>query len=221
MTADAADLSARYYTDLAAAFVRGRLSDAPALPPAELVRHGLAAGLRLHKFKRTAELPRVRKVLGVLRGLAPADLLDVGSGRGVFLWPLLDAFPDLRVTAIDQNPRRVGDLQAVAAGGVGRLTARVMDVRRLDLPDRSVDGVTFLEVLEHLADPAKALAEAVRLARRFVVVSVPSKEDDNPEHIHLFDRPAIQGLFAAAGVGRVNCEFVLNHLIAVAAVTPP
>jgi hypothetical protein len=32
-------------------------------------------------------LPRVRKVLGVLRGVHPANLLDVGSGRGAFLWP--------------------------------------------------------------------------------------------------------------------------------------
>jgi len=106
-TDEADDLPARYHLDPAAAFVRGKLADAPDLPPADLVRHGLKAGLRLHKFKRTSGLPRVRRVLGVLRGLAPADLLDVGSGRGVFLWPLLDAFPELRVTAIDRNPQRV------------------------------------------------------------------------------------------------------------------
>src|SRR5262245_9846679 len=93
------DLAARYYLDLAAAFVRGRLTDAPDLPPADLFLLGRRAGLRLHKFKRAAELPRVRRVLGLLRSLAPADLLDVGSGRGVFLWPLLDAFPHLPVTA--------------------------------------------------------------------------------------------------------------------------
>ena len=38
--------------------------------------------LRLHRFKRTAGLPRVRRVLGALKGFAPETLLDVGSGRG-------------------------------------------------------------------------------------------------------------------------------------------
>jgi hypothetical protein len=88
------DASPGYFTELAAAFVRGRLPDAPPLPAGELIALGRRAGLRLHKFKSNAGLPRVRRVLGVLRGLAPADLLDVGSGRGTFLWPMLDAFPD-------------------------------------------------------------------------------------------------------------------------------
>jgi ubiquinone/menaquinone biosynthesis C-methylase UbiE len=209
-------LADRYYTELAAGFVRAKLPHAPALPAPDLVRFGLQQGLRLHKFKRTSALPRVRKVLGILRGLVPEDLLDVGSGRGVFLWPLLDAFPTLPVTAIDVLPERVADIQTVAAGGVHRLRASVQDVTRLTMPDHSADVVSFLEVLEHLPQPARALAEAVRVARRFVVLSVPSHEDDNPEHLHLFSKGQLDTLFGAAGVRRVTFDAVLNHLIAIA-----
>ena len=213
-----AELARGYYLDLAAALVRHRRPELAHLPPAESFRRGVAAGLRLHHFKRSGGLPRVRKVLGILRGLAPADLLDVGSGRGVFLWPLLDNFPALRVLSIDRNPLHVADVHAVAAGGIKRLSAAVMDVHRLALADRSADVVTFLEVLEHLPQPGRALAEAVRVARRFVVVSVPSHEDDNPEHIHLFTRRSLSERFAAAGVKRLSFDAVLNHLIAVARV---
>lgn len=214
-----AEFERRYFAELAAAYVRGSMATAPgASAAAALIAQGLQAGLRLHRFKRTAELPRVRKVLGVLRGLAPTDLLDVGSGRGVFLWPLLDAFPDLHVWAIDRLPHRIAGIDAVHRGGVSRLNAAVMDVARLGFGAQSVDGVTMLEVLEHLPDPAQAAREAVRVARRFVVVSVPSREDDNPEHIHLFTRAALERLLLTAGARRVSFDGVLNHLIAVALV---
>src|SRR5438093_12404207 len=115
------DLARRFYLEPAAAFVRHALPDAPDGTPEGLVQLGLRAGLRLHRFKRTADLPRVRKVLGILRGLGPENLLDVGSGRGGFLWPLLDAFPWVPVTAIDRSAYRAGPLGAVAAGGHSRL----------------------------------------------------------------------------------------------------
>lgn len=43
----------------------------------------------------------------------------------------------------------------------------------LALPDKSVDVVVMLEVLEHLEDPARALAEVYRVARKAAVVSTP------------------------------------------------
>jgi 2-polyprenyl-3-methyl-5-hydroxy-6-metoxy-1,4-benzoquinol methylase len=206
------EIEARYFVELAAAFVRGKLGE-PALDGVEALRVGVARGLRLHKFKRNADLPRVRRVLGILRGLCPASLLDVGSGRGTFLWPLLDALPALEVTAIDRDPRRAADLGAVALGGVTRLSAHPMDATALAFEAGSFDVVTLLEVLEHMPAPELAALEAMRVARRAVVVTVPSKEDDNPEHLHLLDREKLESMFA--GARRVTIEHVLNHTVAV------
>ena len=212
-----------YFTKLAAAYVRGRLGITQ--PPlevsnrgdlAEVVAQGLGAGLRLHRFKRTMALPRVSRVLGILRGLRPDNLLDVGSGRGAFLWPLLDCFPDLPATAIDTDPKRVTDILAVAAGGIITLTGRVADITRSGFSDGAFDVVTMLEVLEHIPTPEQALSEAIRVARRFVIVSVPSHADDNPGHIHLFSRNRLTDLLREAGAARVTTEAVNNHWIAVA-----
>ncbi|MBO0727313.1 MAG: class I SAM-dependent methyltransferase [Blastocatellia bacterium] len=205
----------RYYTDLAAAFVRGKLGGAGDLSSEDLIEMGKARGLRLHKFKRQAELPRVRKVLSVLRGLAPASLLDIGAGRGAFLWPLLDSFPRLEVIALDNNPIRIADIDAVRRGGRGNLRSLLADAAAIGMADDCVDVVTTLEVLEHLARPALAAAEAVRIARNFVVASVPSKEDDNPEHVRLFNRETFGALWMTAGARGVNIQYVLNHMIAV------
>jgi ubiquinone/menaquinone biosynthesis C-methylase UbiE len=205
----------RYYTELAAAFVRGRIGGAGDPSSEELIRLGKAQGLRLHKFKRQAELPRVRKVLGILQGLAPASLLDVGSGRGAFLWPLLDSFPHMEVIALDRNPARVEDIYAVRRGGRPNLHSLLADATAIGLADDCVDVVTALEVLEHISLPALAAAEAVRVARKFVIASVPSKEDDNPEHIQLFSRESFVALWMEAGARGVNIQYVLNHLIAV------
>lgn len=200
----------RYYEELALSFVRGRLGD-----PVATLDDGLNAGLRLHKFKTNTELPRVQKVLGILRGLQPASLLDIGSGRGTFLWPMLAAFPGVPVTAIDYARQRASDIGAVRKGGVDRLSVARMDAERLGFRAQSFDIVTMLEVLEHMRDPLAALCCAAAAARRFVVISVPSVPDDNPEHLHLFTPDQLQAMASKAGAQRTTIEHVLNHRIAI------
>ncbi len=223
----------RYYQQLGAAFVRGRsIADGDPVLPGELLQTplerldelqlaalfqiGIESGLRMHKFKKTMELARVHHVFGILRNVWPSELLDIGSGRGAFLWPFLDVFPHAAVTAIDQNPQRAADLRSVQLGGVERLTACQADVTSLSFDDDRFDVVTMLEVLEHIPATDSALHEICRVAKRFVILSVPSKEDNNPEHIHLFTEDRLRTLLQQAGARHTSIDYVPGHIIVVA-----
>ena len=224
------ELIERYYLKLAAAYVRGKL--APKFPDDPLFSRGLEElseseleilfslgrenELKLHRFKISRELPRVAKVLGILKGFQPSEILDIGTGRGVFLWPFLDSFPYTSITCLDLLDYRVEDIQAVHHGGIEQISARHLSIVEAGFPDGSFDGITFLETLEHIPETEKAIEQVCRIARRFIIISVPSKEDDNPEHIHLFDQKRLAELFARQGIEKVKFDHVLNHLIAVA-----
>lgn len=174
-------------------------------------------GLPLHHFKRSDRmLPRVRYVLGFLKGIAFDSLLDVGSGRGAFLFPFLDSFPWVEVCSIDLLDRRVEMLSDIRRGGVERLSVMQANVCEQPLHAQSVDVVTLLEVLEHIPSVEAAVRAALQMARKFVVVSVPSKEDGNPEHIHLLTRERLTALFGACGAKRLSFDAVPGHLLMIA-----
>ena len=183
----------------------------------EIISVGNRSGLKMYRFKEKEDLPRVKMALGFLKGIYPENLLDVGSGRGVFLFPFMRDFPYAEVTALDILPHRFEFLDMIRSGGIERLNVLQENICTWDAPDNSFDVVTMLEVLEHIPEVEQAVKNAVRLAKRFVVVSVPSKPDNNPEHIHLLTKERLTALFTAAGAKKLHFDGVNGHLFMTAA----
>lgn len=182
-----------------------------------ILARGRDAGLNLYCFKKSlGELPRVKYVLEHLRTLAFDSILDVGSGRGKFLWPCLDAFPNAKVRSVDLSRKCVCDFDAVRLGGVSNLFGTQEDFCQLNEPDGSYDVVTLIEVLEHILPVAAAVNKAVRLAKKCVIVSALTRPDDDPEHVHLLTREVLTRLFHEAGCKRLCFDEVNGHLLLIA-----
>jgi SAM-dependent methyltransferase len=95
---------------------------------------------------------------------APAAVLDVGGGPGVYAAWLADAGYDVKL--VDLVPLHVERARELAAG---RFAAEQGDARSLAEPDESNDVVLLLGPLYHLIerdDRLMALAEARRILRR-------------------------------------------------------
>ncbi len=229
------DLEERYDVYTAAAWILGhsRQSGVPQLSKTvcgkqaencteeellAIVEAGREASLKLYPFKTgTQGLQRVRRVMGFLHSISFETMLDVGSGRGVFLMPFMKEFPWVRVTALDLLEKKVAFLNELADGGFPLLHAEQKNICDQPFPENSFDVVTLLEVLEHIPAVEKAVEAAVGMAKRYVVVTVPSKPDNNPEHIHLLTKDRLTQLFMRAGCTRLHFDGVEGHLFLVAA----
>lgn len=217
-----------YYSGILKAFLKGRLNpekqsllglneDEPYTDQTEqkIVKYCRKHDIKIHQFKKTMDLPRVKKVLGILAGIYPGLLLDIGFGRGAFLWSLLERFPDLDITALEKQEDFVKDVRTINKGGIDNINGIIGDVEQLPFQNDSFDVVTILEVLEHLPGYAKALQEVIRVAKQFVIISVPSHEDNNPEHIHLLSKDTLTGVLHDLGQKKLSISYVHNHMIVV------
>lgn len=183
-----------------------------------VVSQGEAAGLRLDRFKRTLGPPHLQRIFSLLGQVAPDNLLEVGTGRDDFLWRFLEEFPRVSVTAIDRNPRRVADVRVVQAGGLERLSGSSMDGASLQYTDRSFDVVTLLDVLAESVDPGGVIAEARRVARQLVFVSVPLSATGPVKCARHLEQKQLRGWLEQAGCGRFRIAPAWGHLIGVAQV---
>ena len=182
----------------------------------KLEKIGKDNNLKLYYFKEKDDLPRVNVVLGFFKSVYPTSILDIGSGRGVFLFPLLRDFSYANITSLDILEKRVELLNLIKIGGVNNLDVYQDDICTYDVCDNSYEVVTMLEVLEHIPNAFDAVKNACRIASRFIVVTVPSKEDDNPEHIHLLTKEKLIYMFNQCGVTNLKFGGVNGHLFLVA-----
>jgi 2-polyprenyl-3-methyl-5-hydroxy-6-metoxy-1,4-benzoquinol methylase len=97
---------------------------------------------------------------------AGPSIVDLGCGLGGYSKVLAER--GFQVQAFDVVPEYVE-----RARGLG-VAAELYDGERLPLADASVDTVILLEVIEHLEQPERVLAEARRVARRNVLVTTPN-----------------------------------------------
>jgi SAM-dependent methyltransferase len=129
------------------------------------------------------------------------DVLDVGCGTGSMLAELTRR--GAHATGVDALP------QAVAMAAYRCPTARVLEAGADALPfkARSFDGVTMLDVLEHV-DETRALTEIRRVLRPggWLLVTVPagawlwSYRDDDAGHLRRYSRTRLEGALAGAGL---------------------
>jgi SAM-dependent methyltransferase len=104
---------------------------------------------------------QARMLAGILRGFpGPAVILDVGCGDGSALAVAADLNPAHRFAGIDWSG---GALRRARALGLTVLRGSVD--RRLPVADGAADVVIMSELIEHLVDPDRAVAEVRRVLR--------------------------------------------------------
>jgi hypothetical protein len=128
--------------------------------------------------------------------LVGSRVVDLGSCFG-FL-PLRLAAAGMDVVATDLSAPTMKLLARVSRTLRRRVQTICCDAARVPLPDRDADTVTVVHLLEHLTPGAAddVLEEALRLARRCVVVAVPFEDEPRAcyGHIQRFDIAALRRL---------------------------
>ena len=101
----------------------------------------------------------------------PESVLDVGCGEGVLTVEWADRLGDGRVVGIDlEDPKLKGEWEKRARPN---LEFRAEEATRLSFADDEFDMATAIEVLEHVPQPEWTVEEMARVARRWLLVSVP------------------------------------------------
>lgn len=144
-------------------------AERPSLP-SEIIEHyeTVEEAERLESADSEIEKIRTQELLRRYLPPAPAVILDIGGGAGVYAFWLAER--GYQVHLVDGTPRHVAQAEEVAEK-IGRqplASIKLGDARQLDHPDSSVDGVLLLGPLYHLTerdDRILALREAFRVLR--------------------------------------------------------
>jgi SAM-dependent methyltransferase len=186
---------ATYYPDTYTAYVPGVRPRRRGRTPGELLE-----SLRLEAIIRFGPYRRVWR-------RSPGRLLDVGCGTGDMA--AVFARHGWDVSAVEPSARAAEYARAM---GIDTVTGTVAQA---PWPPGSFDAILFNHSLEHIDDPAYALAQAARLLRPggLAAIAVPNFGSwhrrafgsawfqlDLPRHLQHFDRRSLTALVRRAGL---------------------
>jgi ubiquinone/menaquinone biosynthesis C-methylase UbiE len=132
-----------------------------------------------HEAKYDARNPIARWLVGgflkavceLVEQAAPRTILEVGCGEGRLAHELLARLP--AKAAPERYLATDVALDRVSRGLDPRIEFQAASIYELPFAARSFDLVLCCEVLEHLHEPARGLAEVARVADRHVLLSTP------------------------------------------------
>ena len=102
---------------------------------------------------------------------SPTSILDVGCGEGVLTHEWAERLGDRRIVGIDlDDPKLKAEWEKRSRPN---LEYRVEEATHLSFADDEFDMATAIEVLEHVPEPEQTVAEMARVAKRWLLVSVP------------------------------------------------
>jgi 2-polyprenyl-3-methyl-5-hydroxy-6-metoxy-1,4-benzoquinol methylase len=129
--------------------------------------------------KYGSQNPVVKKLMGGFEATLdelwerarPGSILDVGCGEGVLTEQWADRLGSGRIVGIDlEDPKLQAEWELRRRPNLDYL---VEDATHLSFADGEFDMATAIEVLEHVPDPERTVAEMARVAERWLLVSVP------------------------------------------------
>jgi SAM-dependent methyltransferase len=124
--------------------------------------------LRSHRWRTAAN-----SAAYLIEHLRPGlSLLDVGCGAGTITADLAALVAPGKATAIDASPTAVEETsQVVTRRGLGNVECSLGNAYDTGFPDHAFDVVHAHQVLQHLADPVRALREMRRVCKPAGVVA--------------------------------------------------
>lgn len=141
-----------------------------------------------------------KKITAAIADLHPTNILELGCGEGFLLEAIHRRLPSVPLLGLDMLD------QALTNGHklFPHLRLERGDIYAISQADKSWDVVVASEVLEHLDRPDRALHELRRVAKKYVVLSVPwepwfqlgslgrgkhlTRFGNHPEHINHWSR---------------------------------
>jgi len=152
------------------------------------------------------------RIAEVLASVEPQSVLDAGCGEGELL--RRGVLSGCRTVSLDRSQEALAEIRNGSPRGLSDNTV-CGSVLALPFAGGAFDAVVCLEVLEHLENPASAVRELMRVARKAVVLSVPHEPyfrignllrgkyldrwGNHPEHIQHWNRRRFRDFLVPAG----------------------